>query len=365
MKRNVLPVTMPTITTATGYADALAILQSNSSAFDWIYSHYIQIFALQTMPKNTKKDYWHLSGHTESFFCDFDQRRIGNTTNDGIMFDRERCPYLNIFEIPHEFIKYNNGDYVSFIKYCIDNRMYIYAIIDTSKVKAYKSPYPSHPVLIYGYDDDLFEFYFCDFLDFSTFGFNSLTYSEAETAFKNSVNTEFPLVKSIAAIRFVNNASFEFNMGYVRDSIKDYIMPDKTTAERFAKYATSHFTVLNWQANAFLGVDFYDFLSEFFRIELELNMYPSDIIPFHALYDHKEMMCKRLEYFFDKEYINQNKRQYAFEFEKEVRDKAVIIRNMILKFNLKRDNTVKDKLNSLLAETRAKEIELLKNIFDI
>lgn len=39
----VLDVVYPPITTFTGYADSLAILYAHEEAYDWIYSHYINV----------------------------------------------------------------------------------------------------------------------------------------------------------------------------------------------------------------------------------------------------------------------------------------------------------------------------------
>jgi hypothetical protein len=364
MSKVLLPITSPTITTATGYADALAILQSYEKANDWVYSQYIQMFALQNMPRDPQKEYWPLFGHTESFFCDFDYRRIANTTNDGIFLDREKCPYLNVFEIPYELIEHFCSSFIELIKTCIDNSMYVYGIADVSGVTAYNGG-TTHPMLIYGYDDDVGEFYFGDFLDGNNaYRFEKCSFIEAEVAFQNAKNTDFPLVKSIAAVRFVEDASFEFDWRYIRKSVRSYLYPDSNLASDFAQYATSYFSVLNWKANAFLGMEIYDFLHDFFEIEKQLNMYPTDIVPFHAFYDHKAMMAARLKYFCNTGYIKSDKHPDVKQFDSVV-ERALSIRNQVMKYNIQLDSSFPNSLYEQLTQLKDAEFQILKSIFEV
>lgn len=93
-------------------------------------------------------------------------------------------------------------------------------------------------------------------------------------------------------------------------------------------------------------------------------MYPTDLIPFHALYDHKEMMRVRLDYFSKKGYISRDKQSFIDGYGK-VLENALVIRNLILKYNIRRKEDTVSSLNSLLEDMKASEIELLQKIFDV
>ncbi|MDR1181290.1 MAG: hypothetical protein LBL13_04875 [Bacteroidales bacterium] len=361
--KKVLPINYPPLTTSTGYADALAILTAYEKASDWVYSQYIQTFAIQTMPADPTKEYWPLTGYTESFFCDFDYRRMAHTINDGLFFDREKCPFLNVFDIPFDIISIYENSFVSFIKHCIDQSMYIYAIADVSVISAYPS-HSTHPMLIYGYDDDEQTFLFGDFLQNSVYSFSKCSYTETEQAFQNAKHTDFPLIKSLAAVRFAENGAFKFDILSVREMVRDYLYPNQEYAQRFSSYTNSYFAPLNWRGNVFLGKDLYVFLAQFLEIELALGMYPTDLIPFHALYDHKEMMVKRIEYFLQHGYLNENKRSLLSDYDK-IRDATRNIRNLIIKFNQKQDAKTVEQIYSLLRQTSSDEEKALKAIFDI
>jgi hypothetical protein len=363
MLAKILPITTPAITTATGYADILAILSSYEESFDWMYSHYIQMFAIQTMPADPTKEYWPLTGYCESFFCDFDYRRIGNTLSDGHIFNRELCPFLNVFELPMSLISQYDSSYISFIKKCIDMSIYVYSIVDVSKVSAYPRN-DTHPMLVYGYDDKTQTIHFGDFMQNNVYQFAQSPYSEIEAAFQNAINTEFPLVKSVALIQYVANGAFTFSFDYIRESISEYLMPNKKTAENFSNYATSYFKPLNWRGIAHLGINYYNFLSEYFNIEMTLGMYPTDIIPFHALFDHKEMMVRRLEYLLQKGCL-ENEKKVLIEDYKEVRDSTLKLRNLVMKYNLKQSEQIAESIHNAIADIYSRESVLLKSIFDL
>jgi hypothetical protein len=364
MRTKILPISNPTITTATGYADALAILQSYDLSLDWVYSHYVQLFVLQNMPADTTKDFWPLLGHTESFFVDFDIRRIGNTLNDGIFSDREKCPFLNTFEIPSEMIEYYAHSYVKFMKKCIDIDLYIYAIVDVSNISLYKNG-TTHPILIYGYDDKQKVFYFGDFLGDRAYHFDKCAYSDIECAFSNVKDAKKQIVKSVNAIRFVRNGSFTLDISYIRDMVKQYLSPDSEQQKKFSDYATSYYTVLNWKARAYLGVNFYSFLVEFMQIQTAMGMYPFDIIPFHALYDHKKMMYERILFLQKKGYLNTKNEELSTAYFDKVLHQSLIVRNLVLKFNTKRNMAIINTIKNFLISIRDAEIPILQDIFDI
>ena len=113
-----------------------------------------------------------------------------------------------------------------------------------------------------------------------------------------------------------------------------------------------------------MGVDIYQYLSDFFELELNAGNERIDRRLYHAMYDHKEMMIKRIEHFLKKGYLDSGKAPLLEEYTK-VRDNTLSIRNSILKYNIQRDKRVIDRIVLSLSETKDLEISLLKRIFDI
>lgn len=367
MSEKILPVTYPPLTTYPGYANALSIFCSHEEAYDWMYSHYLQIYVTQIIINSEdKENAYPTAGFAPSFFGDYDNRRLTNTICDGLFLDREKCPFLNIFEIPNELIMSYDSSYVSFFKRCIDQSMYIYAHTDVAKIKEYKLEEEyDHPIFIYGYNDDEKVFYFADFLDnYFKYTFTKCSYDEIENAFQNVKNTFLPMVKSVAAAQFVENGSFQFEMSYIQDTISEYINPDKKQAEKFAKYASSYFSPIKWKAKVHIGSDVYEFLSDFMNISLDLNIGYIDRRLYTSMCDHKEMMLKRIEYFLQKGYLGLDKAPLLNEYTK-IRDAFINIRNLILKYNIKKDSAELNLVHKLLHETKSNELNLLSKIFDI
>jgi hypothetical protein len=370
MNEKILPVKYPRITTYPPYADALAILCANDEAYKWVYSNYIQISVVDII--NRGKEYE--QPYTPCFFGDFDNRRLANTIADCIFLNRENCPFLNIFEIPNILINSLGASYVSTLKHLIDSSMYIYGYVNVAKIDDYsylQAEAAAHEVLIYGYNNDEGKFYYADMLsnEIRKYKFSTCTYDDIESAFQTVDQLFIPMVKSFAAIQYVKNAPFKFDYNYVKESIYEYIHPDDEKCRRFNDYASSFLAStpdgpLYWVPKIYMGVNVYNYFSDYIHYEFNNgNNKRLDPRMFHAMYDHKELMVDRLQYLLDNEYLDASKTS-LIETYKQVRKNALIIRNVILKFNIKPASVTVSNIHTLLEKTKQHEIELLCNIFD-
>jgi len=362
-----LPLSYPPLTAYPGHADLLAILYSHPEAHDWIYSHFIQLYATQIVVDDFN-EYYPTEGYAPSFFNDFDNRRLSNMMSDSVFLDREKCPHLNIFEVPNALIETYESSFVNYIKRNIDLGMYTYGYADVQKISNYGyknvGDLTFHPVFIYGYDDDTQMFNFAEFLSGGKYVFDECAYVEVEAAFKGIKDYFLPLVKSIASIQYNDNPSFKFDISMIRDTVCEYLHPDKQKTDQFARYSTSYFSPLKWHTNAYVGVEVYDFLIDFIRIQVELNLERFDFKPYEALVEHKQMMIKRVRHLVDKGYLSPSKLAILDKYD-QIRKNAESIRNAIIKRNITRDNTFAARTQELLRTTAQVEIPLLKQIFDI
>jgi hypothetical protein len=361
MKAKILPVKYPPITTFHGYADVLAILCNYENTFDWIYSHYLQIYACES--ENRGKD----DPPCHAFFIDRDTRKYGNFFYNGNIFRQEGCPFLLFSEIPIELMHIFGNSIVSFIKECINLSNYVYMFVDVAEIEEYKLGQSTlHDIFIYGYDDNESVLYFAEFLnsEIQKYNFSKCTYKEVENAFQYGMRSEAPFMKQIALMQYVgNNRQFVYDDHYIREIIIDYIKPDKKKEHQFGEFLST-FIVSNWDMRAFIGVNVYDFLTEFYKIEIDLGKENVDHRLYHAMCEHKQMMIKRIQYFCEKGHMSKDKCIFLPEYE-EINKSCLQVRNLILKYNVSKSKKVLDKIAPILENAKIREIELLKNVFDI
>lgn len=361
-----LPITDPPLTTYPGYADTLAILMSHPEAFDWVFSNYIQLYATQIIV-NDFNHYFPTTGYAPSFFGDFDNRRLVNMMSDTIFLDREKCPHLNVFEAPLALIENNEHSIVDFIRKCIDLEMYIYGYADITSIHNYRVRNPSetsfHPVFVFGYDDEKRRFHVGEFLLGRKYHFTWFDYDEVELAFRNIKNYELLRVKSISLIQYVSNASFLFRFESVRKCISEYLNPTCESSLNLTEYSTSFFAPLDWHTHSFIGIDVYNFLEEFLSVEIALKLQRFDLRPFHALFDHKSMMVKRIQYFIEQGYLK--KPISILEHFEKIKKDTEIARNLIIKRNRLLDDAIVERIPEILQKTKEQETALLRLTFDV
>jgi len=363
--KKILPLAEPPITTFPSYAATLGILSNYEETYDWFYSHYIQLCTVDIVNRYDGKGLQ--TPYMICFFADTDPRRFMSPVCDNYFLRRDICPYLDIFEIPHELITSMGKSFVSIIKHCIDLNMYLFGLLNVSHIKQYgRRGGICHEVFIYGYDDDEEVVYFADFpiSDTYKYTYSKCSYQEIENAFAHMFFMYSP-VRSIAAIRYTNALPYAFDFSYVQNSIRDYIEPDNSKAKAFNDYVMSYFSTFNFVTETYLGVNVYDYFSNYIDFELANGkdfLFATEL--FHGLYDHKEMMLKRIEHFMSKGYLASEKALLLDEYTK-VRDNALIIRNTVLKFNASKKADVLRKADLVLKATKNLEIRLLKEIFDL
>jgi hypothetical protein len=366
-----LPITYPTITTFPPYSDALAILCSHSEALPWVYSQYIQTAVVDISNRGKVYD----QSFTPCFFIDFDNRRLANTIADCFFLNRENCPFLNLYEIPNCVVGFGDKPFSEIVKLLLAKGMYIYGYIDVSKISDYaylKRELFAHEVFIYGYNDSDNSFSYADQLNNETlkYKFSTCSCEELDAAFENSENLDIPIVKSFAAIQYVENAPFGFDFNYIRESIAEYVNPDPVKTRRFNDYAHSFLTSdpdgpLYWIPKVYMGTDVYNYFADYIDYEFaHENTSRLDHRLFHAMYDHKEMMIKRLDFLLEHRHLLDAKQSLIDEY-KTIRDMSQQTRNLVLKYNMRNSQPTIDSIKSLLTKTKLREIELLSDIFDL
>jgi len=365
---NILPVIYPMITTYPAYSAVLAILGTHKESYDWIYSHFLQIFAIDKINRGDFSLSLSRAPYKSVFFGDVDNRLLVHSSSEYMFFSKDRCQYLDIFEVPTDLFASYNESVVSLIKRSIDLNMYLYVYADQSKIRAFnRSTEGPHPLFIFGYDDNMVNV--ADFVN-GKFTFFECAYDEIENAFHSAIKIPYNIMnlskdsEAIALVRYNNYAPFIFDYSYIQDTIREYLYPNKSKVESYDNYIMSRFSFSDEKLKTYMGIDVYQYLADLFELQYNAGIDIIDVRMYHAMYDHKEMMVKRIEYFLGKGYLSSEKSVYLEEY-KAVRDRTLSIRNAILKHNITKDRKILAKTVLKLAETKELEIPLLKRIFDI
>ncbi len=363
-KKRLLPVTYPSITSNFGMAIPLSILYCYEDSYDWIYSHYINTVVFDN------PDSWQERGALRiSFFVDNDTRRFSNDRNLYSILLRSQFPFLQHTEVSHDVLEALEIPVLSFIKSAIDTSRYLYVRVNVAPIKLYnRSNYFLHGMFIYGYDDEQQVLHFADFVfNHGKFTFATCPYQEFIEGYYSVDVAELETGdNTIGMLKYWNRkdaydwTTYEFDMDYVLESVRDYLHPDPNTALRFDRYLKSTYTL---KMKTYTGTDIYRYFQLSAQRSLEYGtLWREDLTLYHCLLDHKEMMLKRFAYLREKGYLSEEKTEY-FDAYKKVRDHSVSLQNMFLKALYAQTPSTLRKTPALLEEMKDLETELLTKIF--
>ena len=357
----VLPVKHPPITTFQGYAVPLSIQVCYPVTFDWMYSNYINIYAFER-PKRQKDDIPIIGG----FFGDYDYRKLSHYTSGYSLILNSTYPFLQITQISDDLLEKLNVDIISLIKCSLSTERYVYTLVDTTCINAYKSYLGIHDIMVYGYDDNSQELYIADFLSSSgAFSFAKCTYDEFNNAFysvwPSSLQTRNNI---IGLLKYIDrnkdyNCKYQIDFSYIKSCISNYLHPDSNLERNYDGYFSMMYEL---PVKTYSGKNVYRYFINFIDTEQQFGKMQIDPRLFHGLYDHKNMMLRRIEYFICKGFLVASKCQYLSSYS-HVRDLSLMIRNLVLKYNITGKLSLIPKIKDLLEETKAIEFELLTKVF--
>lgn len=308
IQKKVLPVSYPPITSYTSHAALLSILWNNAETYDWIYSNYISLVCY--------------IGCANSFYLDYTPSVTGFLN----------CPWVDAQIIGRKFVSANYPEIKQFLIDCINMDSYIFLIVNEQDIIKRMESKILHTIFIYGYDLDLNVFFVADFpfrnkysyetVDIDTLckGYMDVDYDEDDVMYGHP---------GIVLMNFNKHARYVFDSLMVKKSILDYLQRDRI-------YFNYHMNKSCTEYPSSMGVDVY---TQFYMYisNLEKGFMEFDIRPPHVLYDHKEMMVKRIEFMASRGYME--KSQEILENAMNIRDKALILRNLCLKYRYTNSNS--------------------------
>lgn len=268
-----LPFTFPMITHVPFDNAVLGILQNYNSTYDWIYSHFINIY----IEKNSRADY---------FFPKF----LWNT-----------CPYLDVYILPYILIKRNFYSFSNFLGICLKEQFYVYTLVNMKHIHKYRlNENADHNPIITGinteenfvkmydfFNDGIYESYDCPF-DEINLAFDTLHKCEGFNSSSNP-NNYLNNNAQIILIKYNSSRTFKFNKQDFRQQILKYI----NSINLLEGINKPKFFEDNLSDSYYWGIDCWDY------IEKE----PFARRHFSLLLAHSVMWLNRYKYFTHKGYI--------------------------------------------------------------
>lgn len=105
--------------------------------------------------------------------------------------------------------------------------------------------------------------------------------------------------------------------------------------------------------NLDFGMQIYTTLLNYAKETLEHKVM-FDIRPFHLLYDHKKIMTLRFKYLYDNQHLIELNQEHIDEFT-AIELKAKILVNLAIKYNLTKDTSISESLQTLITNIENEE----------
>lgn len=331
----ILPVAKTPVSTFPHTADLAAILWNNKKIYPWLMNCFIKVYGWHVEDMDYNMDY-------EDFY----------------ILD---CPAILYERINYNVLKCGWNNPIDFVKEMINLKYYIYVILDTSKLLAHEGTC-FHDVLIYGYDDNEKIFYAADCFKEGKYMFEKISYNEFDQSFrygKKDFENVFEFHDDLILIRENPDFSFTFYPSRVRESLVDYInaIPGKYTFSRLKLECPEEY-------------DRYVFGKNNYKIiykHLEYGKKVGGVLPhyrqvFHLMFEMKDIMCERIKYMHNTGHINNF--EYHFRNYSELRNKALICQNLILKYQITEDKNILNRIDENVRQIEMNEIKCINDMLD-
>lgn len=292
------------------------------------------------------------------FYNNFIHLITGNNAHwGGFLFGNgivDDCPWLDGARFNRRFVQ---DDIISYIKDKIDKDIYVWMNVETVNIPIYETIIKFHDIFIYGYDDGQKKFYTADFFRDGHYERSLITYEELENGFKNMIHHKdslgIQLIWKKEAGSYLNEYTDSSRM--IKRGIEDYLS---------AKYPFSSYKYMerNELQNLKYGTAIYDVLNKYCHSLLDGSYSAQDYLLFDLLYQHKSIMYNRIGFIVEH---NQTIADIDLETMERIKNHALIIRNMFLKYMIKGDADMLKVMIVKLKELQQCELLYLKKVLEI
>lgn len=340
-----LDFTIPPIIGYQFYAYPLGVLYSSDKYLSCLYNDFIQLRCIS--------NYRDVNNDLHFMFQSPD------------VYGGIPCFEFHVFD-KNDFFK-ANSDINKHIISIIDEEYYLYALIDEFYIpnsRSYKKRHMLHDILLTGYN--IYENYFYNwgFNCNGTFQKRKVSFSEFYDALKGQyIPDKYNLIILFKKVKA--EKEFALDLEIVKTMLIDYLMSKtysnidemdyalKTNifhgSKAYNNFLSTCFDYRQKLRNNYIyGLRVYDYLSAY----LENNIV-TDIRPFHVLWEHKACMYMRVEYMIKNGFVLHSNQ--LLERFKKIEQLSFLVRNLILKYFICKDNNILLKVARLLNEIKVDE----------
>lgn len=320
---NELDMSEPIINTFNIYGSITSILKEETCR-DWLYNNFIQIRYVYD---------W------DTFFFDYHHLLMDN------------CPWLDHHCIPRHFLQSKWNSLSSFITESIDQGHYVYFYTDHYYISAsgsYGKEHRWHEMFIYGYDRNRQVYLVADNFLNGKYVHAECPFDEVEKGYR-SIQSDNQFFLNMHLFSKKEEEAYIIDLPQIVRSIEHYMYSTPSLDVSFKEKTAFGIEAVKLitQKGPFLSLT-----EPVFQTEKDL-----DRRAFHLFWEHKKLMLDRFKYLEDK---------FQFEFSEEIiREYEGIVfdykvlRNMALKFNLKKDRNLLIRIRNFIGVLIEREICIL------
>lgn len=331
--RKILPISYPMITTYTQHAHLLSILTYHERAHPWIFNNYIQLYI--------NKDYKHNWGDFY-FPLTYELR------------PSDACKWITTQKIHRDTVTSKWDSVIHFIIENINSHHYVHTMVNYFNVPLsdrYNKLQLHHDIFVYGYDLNREILYVSDFFKNGVYSQEELSFADFSLAFStNHLTTNHDYLREMVYLyKFNDQYQDHFSAETLLNSLRNY----------YDNKPPEYWEMFNYggdRNNLDFGMQIYTTLKNYVRSTVD-NESKLDIRPFHLLYDHKKIMTLRLKYLYDNRLLGQLTQEHIDRFI-SIEVMAKIMMNLVLKYNLTRNRSILESL-----QTKITNIEKEESIF--
>ena len=338
MKKNVLRVNEPIITSFPRYANLISITCNDEDKLTWFYENMIPI---------------QINCDKTSIDLDF---HVGYNVLNLIKF----CPVIHPTVYQRKLIDKAYEDIVDFFIEQVDEGKCLYYLTHTFEISEYgdylnTSHSRNHDIMIYGYDKQTQVFLCSDFFT-GPYTHKEISFDSIRIGYYNiEMTDDFDWLWGVIALESPQNAIYDLDIHNVVQYLIDYINGfDPVKHNKIIDFA------FDKDKHRF-GIDVYAEIQKYLKYILD-NDFTADKRGFHTLYDHKQILLGLVNYLSKYGYLN-NSSIHIINVT-ELRDRALIIRNYILKYNVTMDKKVLKFVIRRLEELKVFELAVIQNIIN-
>lgn len=349
MDKKILPLETVPLTAWAEQNFLFGIVKSQDTGWDWLMNQFIQLRGAHYV------NFEYGAVDSSITFYPYSIHQLAPN-----MFDL--CPFINKYTIPKKYVMNHYESFYDFVKETLDDGFYLSTFLDQFFRKDRDGEGFRHPNFIYGYNKKNDSVYLADNFEHGKFCKKEISRIDLERAFELVSDNLWEV--SVFLYKLVDY-HHQFNSKYVKEQIEDYLHPNRGICyfNRTVCIEPVHMDE-HYLNEVYFGVECYDLLRNYIVALIEgNNVYLNDDWrSFAMLLDHKIIMQERYVYMVENTYMNgDDKLRIGLA---ELKDECAIVRNLFLKYTVKRNTLILFRIAERLHQIQEKDKEYMNLFMD-